>query len=51
MTMAQIERLNGDIMQNPHIVLDVLRPKSAVDAHETAFWVQNLLRRIYGEVR
>ncbi|KAF5324153.1 hypothetical protein D9619_011301 [Psilocybe cf. subviscida] len=50
-TMAQIERLFGDVSQNPNLLVDTLRerPESAYDAHETALWVQNLLQRIHSE--
>lgn len=50
-TMARIERLNGDMAQESDIVVDTLRPGSASDSEEIALWVQNLLQRIHGEVR
>lgn len=51
MTMAQIDQLYGDIDQKPKIMANTLHPASAFDAQETALWVQNLLWRIYDEVR
>lgn len=48
--MAQIEHLNGDVSQDPNVVVDTLRPESASEAQATALWIQNILQRIHEEV-
>lgn len=50
-TMAQVERLHGNTIQDPDIVIDALRPESASDADEIALWLRNVLQLIHGEVR
>ncbi|KAF5324389.1 hypothetical protein D9619_011373 [Psilocybe cf. subviscida] len=48
-TMAQVERLHGNTIQDPDIVIDALRPESASDADEIALWLRNVLQLIHGE--
>lgn len=50
-TMAQIEHLYGDTLQNPSVAVDALCPESASNADNMELWVYNLLKRIHGEVR
>lgn len=49
-TMALIEHVNGDLTQEPDIVLDPLSEDLGADVQEITEWMQSLLRRINREV-